>query len=143
MADEPLLDLRTVTGRFHVRIDGAPHFIAHPDALTLYQTAQLEQMGPRVNELMIAVTTGGEFSDADETELDALLKRAVRIVLDAPDVVHGILTQSHRIQILTAFMRLRHENSRTVGAPKTASPQTGAKRSRDSKGSTVALQKAG
>lgn len=141
MADEPLLDLKTVTGKFHVRIDGVPHFIAHPDALTLSQMGQLDRLGPRVFQL-IAKASEDTLPADEERELAAYLDRFVRIVLDAPNSVHEKLMDSHRADIVTAFFRLRSPG-RATGATTEASRSIGAKRSRGSRPSTVAIRKAG
>lgn len=141
--NEPLLDLRTVTGKFHIRIDGVPHFLSHPDALTLHKWAQIEAISPRIAALTLMVTGGGEVSDADERELSALLERAVRLVLDAPEVVHEKLDDVARASIFSAFCRLRSAG-RETGATATARSKTiGARSSRGSKGSTAELPKAG
>lgn len=139
--EEPLLDLKTVTGKFHIRIDGVPHFLAHPDSLTLRQWTQLETLAPRIAVLTLAVGKGDTVSEDDERELSVLLDKAARIVLDAPEVVHEKLMDMHRAAIMNAFFRLRLEGRTTETTTEAA--KIGAKSSRVSKGSTAALRKAG
>lgn len=140
MADAlSLLDITTDIGRFHVRIDGVPHFISHPDALTLSQINQLQHLRPRAIEMQ---TRAEELTSDDERELGAILDRMVRIVLDAPEAVHQKLIDAHRLAIVDAFSKLR-SSGRKTGATVMAMSRTGAKSSRGSKGSTVARRKAG
>jgi hypothetical protein len=110
--------------------------------LTLYQRTQLELMAPRIEQLTAVLKDGAALPDAEARELEALLDRSVRMVLDAPDVVHRKLSDVARASILNAFFALRSPKETGTGTP-TQSPPTGLRSSRDSSGSTAALQTVG
>jgi hypothetical protein len=135
MAD-PILDLTTVLEPVHVRIDGVPHRLWHSNNLTLAQTVKLEDLGPRVQDLFVALRDD-KLDAAGEQELDEKLAGAVRIVLDAPPAVHARLSQKQRFEILRTFMRLSLPGAETPETPAAASPSTGASNSPDSPASTL------
>lgn len=142
MADT-LLDLTTIVEKFHIRIDGAPHILAHPDALTLAQTMRMDAIRPRMIELLNSFRSG-ELTPDQEIELGQLLDRGCRVILDAPAVVHDRLVDTQRISILEAFITLRpRQNGQTTGATEMALPLTGSTSSPDSNASTTALPTGG
>jgi hypothetical protein len=135
MAD-PILDLTTVLEPVHVRIDGVPHRLWHSNNLTLAQTVKLEDLGPRVQDLFVALRDN-KLDAAGEQELDEKLAASVRIVLDAPAAVHARLSQKQRFEILRTFMRLSLPGGEMPETPAAASPSTGEKNSPDSPASTL------
>jgi len=137
---EPVLDITTLVEPVHVRIDGAPHRLLHPDAMTLEQTIHMEDLGPRVQELFTKLRDK-TIDDAGRVELDDVLDRAVRLVLDAPDVVHLRLGQRQRFDVIKAFMGLSDRSAAEVteaAAPTPTTPLIGASSSPDSPASIPA-----
>lgn len=133
-----LLDLKTLTERYTVRVDGKSYelrptarfsvveIIAFPD-----QTARLSELATRKQKL-----------SADESEeIEQLLDDICRVILDAPASVHERLTGAQRMQICTAFTLLRQATSparrRATGGTRTTAPKTGARSSHGSRGSMV------
>lgn len=133
MADTPVLDIHTVAQGSPVRIDGRTYTLRNALALTLQQSLALEQMTPRISQLM---KRADRLKKPEFQELAQGLDTICRIVLDAPDGVHARLTDPNRVAILRAFIQLRPVTRPRSGAPR-ATRSTGARSFRDSRGSTV------
>jgi hypothetical protein len=134
--EQSVLDIDTVVERLHVRIDGVPHLLSHPNALSLQGHLRMEKIGPRMGELLIA-SAQRELTGDEAEELDHLLKEGCRLVLEAPDSVHAKLRDTHRVLILQVFTQLQSRLATGVGQTTTPA-RTGAKSSRGSRGSTRA-----
>lgn len=138
MADarnEPVLDISTIGLGAPVRIDGKRYFIRHPNKLTLESTLELERLTPLAGMLLRRARA---LSSAEKTELSALLDRICRLVLDAPAAVHKGLSDNNRVALLQVFINLRTPAARRTGGARGAkSRSTGARSSRDSRGSTA------
>jgi hypothetical protein len=142
--DKSVLDIDTVVERLHVRIDGVPHQLSHPNALSLRNHIRMEKIGPRMSALLMASSENALTDDA-EAELQGLLDEGCRLVLEAPPVVHAKLRDKHRVAILQVFMQLQSHAVMT-GALRVmkARKRTGGRSSRASSASTrAALQPTG
>ena len=118
MADpqKPILELTTQIEGQPVRIDGVLYQIKNPDVLTLKESFQLRQLGPRLLEQIRAAQTSPK--RVNETQLKRDLSTFCHLVLEAPPSVHRKLGVLLQIQVATAFMQLRLEiqKNRRTGA---------------------------
>lgn len=134
----PLLDITTLAQAQHVRIDGRAYPLRHPEALSLIQAKRIERAGPRIGGLL----QQPELTEEEQREVSHLLEASCRDVLDAPNEVHVLLSDMHRLAIIETFSRLRLETTpQPTGA--TRRSRIGDKKSRAFSGSTAATQKAG
>lgn len=107
MADpqSPLLTLDTLIERPSIAIDGALFALRTPDDLSLVEHHRYARLAGRLDVLMQRAIQAPEDAET-ERELTATLDQMGRIVLDAPDVVHARLKDTHRLAIVTAFTTL-------------------------------------
>ena len=104
-ANEPLLDLSTLTVRPLIAIDGTRHEILSPDELSILDSHRLGQWGRRIQELADA-----EGADA-EAELEALIDKAARkVAVGVPDAVWAQLSGAHKQAIADVFTGLLLRN---------------------------------
>jgi hypothetical protein len=104
-ANEPLLDLSTLTVRPLIAIDGARHELLSPDELSILDSHRLGQWGRRIQELAEA-----EGADA-EAELEALVDKVGRkVAVGVPDAVWAKLSGAHKQAIADVFTGLLLRN---------------------------------
>lgn len=144
MATSPILNIDTLIRRETVRIDGVAYELRTSGELTLFELARLERTADRVH----AIDTTAEPSVAETAEYAALLDRAVRIILDAPEAVHAKLLTAHREAILWTFIGLSQPRpgltrGTTEARPATASRRTTERSARGSRASTAARRVSG
>lgn len=96
----PILDLATIANRPTVAVDGAAYPMRAEVDFTIFQYSQHRREIPRFSELM---NLDREMTDAEGKELQQLLDRLCRRVLDAPPAVHEKLTDGLRVQIVNEF----------------------------------------
>lgn len=138
----PVLSLTTIVEYPTVAIDQALYRLTPPDAFSLFARLALEEKEKRLQALIAAP----ERSKSDEEEIIALLDTICREVLEAPAAIHDKLRDTQRLLVVEAFIVLPQMSRRTPAAtPETASasPSSGAKSSRGSRGSTTAVRASG
>lgn len=86
-----------------VTIDGAAYNLRAGDDLSIVEFHRLKRQGMRLDALMNA----DEITEAEETELAALLDTITKRVLEAPDEIHSKLRDTHRLKIVRTFTRLQ------------------------------------
>lgn len=120
----PILDLKTLTSRQQVRIDGRLYELRSPDELSLLayrqHAARFVRLGALLQKKSINAT--------ESKEQAALLDGLCRLILDAPPQVHARLHDGQRLQIAEVFSRLLRTR-RTARGPR-ASTTRSATRSR-------------
>jgi hypothetical protein len=138
MAD--ILNIATIAApEEFITIDGERYPLRSVDAMTLTQIAILKRDGPRLGNLLIRTD---ELTDDEGKETSQLLARFCNVILDAPPAVQAKLHDQHRMAIVHAFTTLWPMPTQAK-APTTRAKSTGARRSRVSNGSMVALRNAG
>lgn len=139
----PLLDLKTLTDRYTVRVDGKAYELRPTARFSVVETLAFPEQTARLNVL---ATKKEKLSVDEADEIEQLLDEICRVILAAPASVHERLTGAQRMQICTAFMVLRlgasQTRRRTNGSRPTAAarPKTGANSSRGSRGSTAGIR---
>lgn len=144
----PVLNLDTQSPPEHVTIDGVGYDLRAAGDLSIQQTVRLMQLTPRHDDLIARQAT---LTEDEFTELGALLKRIVPLILEAPDDVHARLNENQRLQIVVAFTGLsrrlldapRATNGATMETTAPARPSRGTSTSRGSSGSTGARRARG
>lgn len=98
---EPLFDIDTQLKRPHVTIDGEPHFVFHPEELSVIKHHRFVRAGERIRELE------GKTGDETEKELDALVdKVAGDILVDTPKEIFAKITGAQRLKLVQVFTAL-------------------------------------
>jgi hypothetical protein len=113
----PILSIDTLMPIATILIDGKPYELKSADMLPLFDYKRLERYRERIADLMAQddITT-------DQTvELDELLDRQAKLLLDAPAKVHARLKPAHRMQVYLSFLELPMAY-RPVAAAKTPAP---------------------
>lgn len=143
VAPLPLLDLTTTQVRPEVRIDAIAYEIRTSNDLSLGQYKALERLLPRVGVLLTIET----LTQAEDTELSALLDTVCRMGLVAPDAIQDGLGHVNRVLIFKVFTELLTPSVNATRAnlvtPAPAVPSTGARSSRVSRASTGATRRRG
>lgn len=137
----PLLDLKTLTERHTVRVDGKAYTLKPMSRFSVLETLAFPEQTARLS----ALATLKKLTPEQNDEIERLLDEICRVILDAPDAVHERLTGPQRMQVCNVFTLLRQGASptrrRTTGANQTTSQaKTGATFSRGSRGSTAATR---
>lgn len=143
MAGKNILDLKTVTQKFHITIDGKPFELRPPGMLPLAQTIRAEELVPEIFAVSMRMKRSRKgFSRDDIDRFAGLLMEFCALVVDAPPEVLATLSDTQRLQIVEVFMKLPLSTTRpTVEAArlaKTSGPSTTATSFRGSPGSTRA-----
>lgn len=115
MADEPLLNLETLTERPKIRIDGKDYEMLNADEISVVDLYRVQKLGKRIYQ--------HSFSDEDDDEegarkLEEMSRAATEllqiIMPDLPTDVERKLTDRHRMEILNTFTRLSLPNLPTA-----------------------------
>lgn len=96
-----LLSLDTLEG-YSVTINGAAYRLHAPDGLPAYTYKRLSTMSVRLE----ALWQQEALSPEEEQELGDVLDRLCRLVLEAPDTIHGQLSDMQRLAIFQSFQML-------------------------------------
>jgi hypothetical protein len=134
-----VLDLTTTEPPLTIKIDGIPYIIRRSNDLTLFEFKTIERLVPRVSVLLELAA----LSDDEGKELSDSLGRVCRLALVAPDAVHDVLGDVHKLQIFTVFVTLLTPRLGRTRATTEAGRPHGAKPSRGSSGSMVATRSPG
>lgn len=102
MADTPLLTLSTTKTRQTVAIDGTRYRLRQADDFPLLEYRAQGRSFTHLGQLLQLKKP----SRAQAAEQSRLLGQLVRAVLEAPEAVHQRLSETHRLEIVTAFSRL-------------------------------------
>lgn len=141
----PILKLEALDEYPTVEISGVRYALMPPDALPLAKIKRFQRLAPRLAELWEIEATTPE----QDTEISAILRALAEIALDAPVDVLDRLVDAQHWMIYRAFLGLStnvlenagstpHLQTTVPPAPPSPRPNpTGAKRSRDSRGSTA------
>lgn len=129
---DPVLTLiTTVVERKVVRIDGKNWPLRHSDELSLLALRGHANTFLAIAPLLALKSAATAMSEAQERELDRLLKHLVRAILIAPQSVHDKLSHDHRMAIVEVFSLLRAVDIRdaqgkraTAGAKKQRTSRT-------------------
>lgn len=132
----PVLNLDAVASGPLVTIHGQAYEIQNPLSMSLGQIKRVRQLGIDID----ALESKADLTDDDDARLSQLLGALCGQVLIAPADVVAKLTDLQKGQVLGAFMELR---SMTRAAAEAASPSTGRKSSRASRGSSGGRRKSG
>ena len=139
MAD-PLLDIKTLTERPVIAIDGTRYEIISPDELSIVDSARFEQWGLRLAEVRaddLKIEGAGEISEI-------LHKLTDWIMVGVPVDVRDKLSDAKRLKVAEVFTTLFRQKATAKGAKsKKATRRTGVKSRRGSSGSTAATPPAG
>lgn len=121
---EPLLSLQTFCEHKQVAIDGTLYNLVNPGELSILDYHRISKRGQRAQELM---DKNAELTDAEVRELTELLDSLCRMILDAPDELHGRLRDTHRLQVVTVFCDLQRDqmSPRPAGGEEAEESPTG------------------
>jgi hypothetical protein len=112
---EPVLELDALVERRTVAIKlstGRQEFeLRNSGEFSILEFHRLGTWGARIDELSaqvdgLAKVAGGEIPEQLITELSSLLDQFCRLILMAPDAVHLVLSDTHRLRITKAFTEL-------------------------------------
>ncbi len=109
---QPLLELKTLTERRTLKIDGAPYEVLNPGELPILEYNRIAKRSLRIAELL----GRDDPSDEEVAEMGRLLDYAVRVVLVAPPEVHTKLTEPVRLGIFNYFSGLVGETAATLAS---------------------------
>ena len=136
---EPLLDIKTLTERPVITIDGTRFEILSLDELSIVDTQRFQAWGKRLSDLIAQPN----LDDAEAIELvSALHQLTDRIMVGVPDDVKYRLSDASRIAVAEVFMK-RPGLAKLARKGKKRNQSTGAKSRRGSNGSTAATPSAG
>lgn len=137
-----VLTISTATTRLLVKIDGRDYQLRTAHQLTIEDNAVYEQYWPeliRITKRIDKSRARSGVTTKDAKDLAAVLRRLVPIVLEAPKSVHDKLTDSHRMDILKAFMTGSRNGLAASGKSQRGRRSTGSKSSRRSRATTEAI----
>lgn len=116
----PVLEIDTLLPIAKVAIDGGLYELRSPDMLPLFDYKRLERCRDRIGQLM----SQADITEPEAKELDTLLDRQCRLILDAPNDVHARLSDGIRMQVYLAFLELPTSCRETPAAKQTQTPAT-------------------
>lgn len=135
----PLLSLETLEG-YTVTVDGQSYRLFAPDALPAFTYKRLSTLSVRLE----ALWQQEALSAAEERELSDVLDRLCRIVLEAPEGVHGRISDMQRLAIFQTFQKLPSATLRRMRQQNAAGARPNGVRSQpSSRGSTGARRGTG
>lgn len=108
-----VLDLDKPTNEPAVLIDGTAYRLITFGNIPPLDHHRLLTAARRVDALL----SQEQLSSDEEAELEVLPDRMCRLVLDAPDTVHGKLTSHQRAAVVQVFMTPSSPPSPTVASP--------------------------
>lgn len=137
---DPILDIKTLTERPTIAIDGESYEILSPEEVSVVDHHWFSAQGRR----MAALLSKDKLSDKETRELGRIVvDLSDRVMVGVPDAVRDKLTEVHRASIVQVFIELPSGPSATGAPRKRKASSTGARSSRVSKGSTAATRPAG
>lgn len=101
---KPILDLDSLTDRPVIQINGHEHWLITPDVMPVLDNYTFTKKAARAD----ALAAKTDLTDEERQELQVLPDELCRLVLDAPDAVHGGLNDRQRMLIVaTAYSTFR------------------------------------